>query len=110
MEIRRGDIVIAAGPDEHTGKPRPFLIVQSDVFNDVHASMTSCPIARATGGNLLFRVSLPASDETGLLLASEVQADKMISIRRERIIRRIGAAPITTMTSVDDALRRWLEL
>lgn len=102
--------MIAAGPGDYSGKPRPFLIVQSDVFNDVHASLTLCPITSATGGSLLFRVSLPASDETGLYLASEVQADKMISIRRERIVRRIGAAPITTMTRIDDALRRWLEL
>jgi hypothetical protein len=32
MEIKRGDVVICAAPGDY-GKPRPAVVVQSDLFN-----------------------------------------------------------------------------
>jgi mRNA interferase MazF len=55
-------------------------------------------------------VSLEASAETGLFRDSEIQIDKVDTLDRNKIVKIIGTIPITTMTRVDDALRRWLEL
>lgn len=41
--MRRGDIVIAVTPGDY-GKPRSATVVQSDLFNPTHASITLCPI------------------------------------------------------------------
>ena len=41
---------------------------------------------------------------------SEIQIDKIQSLRRQRVVRVIGAVPANIMTMVDDALRRWLQL
>ena len=102
--------MLAAGPGEVTGKPRPFVVVQSDAFNDPHASFSLCPITSITSGDHLFRVPLPSTATTGLNLDSEVQVDKVQTLRRERLVRVIGAASANSMTMVDDALRRWLQL
>ena len=109
MKFVRGMIVIGAGKGDFSGKPRPFLVVQSDLFAH-HATISLCPITSVISSTNLFRVSLEASPETGLVRDSEIQVDKVDSLRRDEISQIIGMTPITTMTRVDDALRRWLEL
>jgi mRNA interferase MazF len=42
--LKRGDVVTVAGGGSYTGKPRPAVIVQSDLFNETHASMTVIPL------------------------------------------------------------------
>ena len=110
MEVKRGAIVLASGPGEFTNKPRPFLIVQSDVFNPAHSSFSLCPVTSQVGGETLFRIAIEPTVDTGLIDASEVQVDKVQSLRRNRIVRILGQAPATTMEQVDQALRRWLAL
>lgn len=110
MEIRRGNIVLAAGPGDYTGKPRPFLVVQSDAFNSFHASISLCPVTSVLAGDGWVRVALNPGAETGLEHNSEVEVDKVSTLRRERIVKTIGAAPVAEMVRVDEALRRWLEI
>ncbi len=110
MDIARGDVVLAAGPGEFSTSPRPFVIVQSDSFNEVHASFAMCPVTSTLNGAHLFRIAIDSSIDTGLDRASEVQIDKIEALRRHRIVRVIGAVPADIMTMVDDALRRWLQL
>lgn len=110
MNIERGMIVLAAGPGDAAGTPCPALIVQSDLFNEVHASLTLCPITSIVGGETLFRVPFAPSATNGLRADSEVQVDKVQSLRRQRIVEVIGRAPPTAMEQVDQALRRWLAL
>ena len=110
MEVRRGFIVRAAGPGEYSRKPRPFLIVQADEFNQTHASICLCPITSEVTGQYLFRIPLQPNAENGLTETSEVQVDKVQSLRRERIRSQIGQVEEAIMAQVDEALRRWLSL
>jgi mRNA-degrading endonuclease toxin of MazEF toxin-antitoxin module len=41
--VNRGAIVVVAAKGASTGKPRPALVVQSDLFNPTHHSGTLCP-------------------------------------------------------------------
>jgi len=41
--MKRGDVVVVALSGDY-GKPRPALIVQSDLFNETHASVTLAPV------------------------------------------------------------------
>ncbi|HXH17149.1 MAG TPA: type II toxin-antitoxin system PemK/MazF family toxin [Sphingomonas sp.] len=108
MKIQRG-MIIGAGKGDVSRNLRPFLVVQSDVFSD-HATISLCPLTSVISGTNLFRVSLEASAGTGLTRDTEIQVDKLETLDRDEIIKIIGIIPITTMTRVDDALRRWLEL
>jgi hypothetical protein len=46
--LRRGDVVAVALPGEF-GKPRPGLIVQSDLFNQTHPTLALLPLTSESG-------------------------------------------------------------
>ena len=106
----RGDLVIVATRGAYTSKPRPALVVQADVFNDTHASVTVCPMTSDVIDAPLFRVTLPPGARTGLQAPSQVMVDKVVSVPRSAIGRRIGGSDPAELELVEDALRRWLAL
>ena len=108
--MTRGDIVVVATRGAYSAKPRPALVVQSDVFNDTHASLTVCPITSDCIDALLFRVSVPPGARTGLHAPSQVMVDKVVSVPRSSIAKGIGRSDSAELSTVDHALRRWLAL
>jgi len=108
--VTRGDIVVVATKGAYSGKPRPALVVQSDLFNETHASLTVCPITSDCIDAPLFRVAVPPGARTGLRAASQVMVDKVVSVPRSSIAKGIGRCDTTELDTVDDALRRWLAL
>jgi mRNA interferase MazF len=108
--MTRGDIVVVAARGAYTGKPRPAVIVQSDLFNDTHASLTICPITSDIVDAPLFRVALPPGTRTGLDRPSQVMADKIVSVPRSAVNRVVGRCESAEVEAVDDALRSWLQL
>lgn len=110
MEVTRGAIVIVSARGAYTGKPRPALVVQANVFNPTHASVTVCPITTACIDAPLFRVSVPPGERTGLRSASQVMVDKVVSVPTSSIARGVGRCDDEAMHAVDDALRHWLAL
>lgn len=110
MGVKRGDVVIVATRGAYTGKPRPALVVQSDAFNDTHASITICPITSDCVDAPLFRVTVAPGRRTGLAVPSQVMVDKVVSVPREAIGRTIGRTESTELDSVGRALQLWLSL
>lgn len=108
--MTRGDIVVVATKGAYTSKPRPALVVQSDLFNPTHASLTLCPITSDCVDAPLFRITLPPGDRTGLQAPSQVMIDKVVSVPRGSIGRTIGRCDAAELHTVDDALREWLSL
>ena len=109
MEIKRGDVVICAAPGDY-GKPRPAVVVQSDLFNGTHSSVAVCLITSFREDAPLFRIPVPAGRTTGLKLESQVMVDKVIAIPRTKITGRAGMLPAGLLKEVDYALRLWLDL
>lgn len=107
--FRRGDVVICALAGDF-GKPRPALVVQSDLFNETHASVVVCPISSEITGLALFRIPVAASQTTGLRKDSEVMVDKLSAANRSRLRQRLGRLSRPQMALVDAALRLWVEL
>ena len=108
--MRRGDVVTVATRGAYTSKPRPALVVQSDAFNETHASVTICPITSDCVDAPLFRVTLPAGQRTGLQAMSQVMVDKVVSVPREAIGRTIGQAESSELNQVGHALLAWLAI
>jgi len=109
MEIVRGDVVICAAPGDY-GKPRPAVVVQSDLFNATHSSIVVCLITSHLEDAPLFRIPVPTSTKTGLKVPSQVMVDKVIAIPRNRITHRAGALGPGTVKEIEEALRVWLDL
>ena len=87
--MRRGDIVTVAATGDY-GKPRPAVIVQSDAFPPHRASVVVCQMTSDLVEAPDFRVTIEPNAENGLRVRSQVMADKPVTIRGERIGRRIG--------------------
>src|SRR5882724_4234460 len=89
MQMRRGDVVTVAAAGDY-GKPRPAVIVQTDAFPENHASVVVCQLTSELADAPDFRVTIEPEPENGLRLTSQVTVDKPVTIRRERIGRKIG--------------------
>jgi mRNA interferase MazF len=101
---------VVAARGAYTGKPRPALVVQSDLFNPTHQSVTICPITSDCVDAPLFRIPLPPGDRTGLRASSQIMVDKIVSVPRSAIGDEIGRCDDGELEAADDALRRWLGL
>lgn len=108
--MRRGAVVVIAAKGAYTGKPRPALVVQSDLFNPTHQSVTICPITSDCVDAPLFRVPLPPGERTGLRVASQIMVDKVVSVPRSSIAEEIGHCSDDELDAAEEALRRWLGL
>jgi len=87
--MRRGDVVTVAAAGDF-GKPRPAVIVQTDAFPERHASVVVCQLTSELADAPDFRVTIEPRPENGLRLRSQVMADKPVTVRRDRIGRKIG--------------------
>jgi mRNA interferase MazF len=108
--VKRGAIVVVAAKGAYTGKPRPALVVQSDLFNPTHQSVTICPITSDCVDAPLFRIPLPPGERTGLRIVSQIMVDKIVSVPRAAITSEIGRCDTAELEAAEDALRRWLGL
>ncbi|WP_267393293.1 MULTISPECIES: type II toxin-antitoxin system PemK/MazF family toxin [unclassified Sphingomonas] len=106
--VGHGAIVLVA--DWGDGAERPCVVVQSDLFNESHSTVTLCPLTSRVGGEALFRVTVSPREQNGLTAECEVQVDRIASIPRTRLRGVIGHASATRMEQIDQALRRWLML
>jgi len=101
--MRRGDLITVAAAGDY-GKPRPAVIVQTDAFPQNHASVVICQLTSELSDAPDFRVTIEPEPENGLRLKSQVMADKPVTIRRERIGRKIGRLGSQDMARLGIAL------
>ena len=101
--MRRGDIVIVSAAGDY-GKPRPAVVVQSDAFPESHASVVVCQLTSELVDAPAFRITIEPSAANGLRARSQVMADKPVTVRRERIGRRLGRLDREQMTNLNTSL------
>ncbi|MEI6790323.1 MAG: type II toxin-antitoxin system PemK/MazF family toxin [Myxococcaceae bacterium] len=109
MKIHRGDVVICVSQGDY-GKPRPAIVLQSDLFNETHASITVCPITSDINDASLFRVTIEQAPNNGLQNRSQIMIDKIVTIPREKIRQVIGKVSAKELTLIQQALNCWLGL
>jgi mRNA interferase MazF len=107
--MKRGSLVTIAMQGDF-GKPRPALVIQSDVFNGFHSTVTVLLVSGEKVDAPLFRLDVLPSPKNGLTKLSQIQVDKIMSVRREKIGSKIGQLDDTEMLRVNRALGLWLGL
>jgi mRNA interferase MazF len=105
--LKRGDIVTVAVQGDY-GKPRPAVVVQSDLFNETHPSVTLVPLTSTIVDAPLVRLTVDPGRENGLSRVSQVMVDKVLTLPREKIGETIGHLDEAVMIRVTRALAMWL--
>lgn len=104
--MRRGDLVTVALPGDF-GKPRPAVVIQSDLFAD-HATVTVLPVTTAATDAPLFRLPVDPSPDNGLREPSFVMADKAMTIRSEKLGAPFGRLADADTIRINRALALFL--
>lgn len=111
-EIREVDFEPVRGSE--ASKRRPAVIVSNDGANTTAARLnrgviTVVPVTSNVERIYPFQVFLRAMD-CGLRVDSKAQAEQVRSVSVERVGRRLGELPTSSMSDLEDALRLHLDL
>jgi mRNA interferase MazF len=107
--VRRGEIWTIAGGPDYAGKPRPAVIVQSDLF-DATRSVTLCAFTTDPTAAPLVRLPVRPTDENGLANASSLMVDKLTTVPRAKLGRRLGRLDPADMVRLERAVLVFLGL
>lgn len=107
--MKRGEIWTVAGGAEYTGKPRPAIIVQSDKF-DATSSITICPLTGTFVPAAPARFPIAPSTGNGLRSVSHAMADKVSTLPKIKLGRRLGALNSVEVALLNQALAVFLGL
>lgn len=107
--MRRGELWTVAGGGDFIGKPRPVVIVQSDIFDDLD-SVAVCPFTSDLHDFPAFRLQIEPSDRNGLDVTSHIMADKIIAVPKSRLGTLIGMLDDNDMRHLSQALILLLDL
>lgn len=107
--IRRGQLVIVAVPGAY-GKPRPALIVQSDLFDEL-PSVVICPLTTTLRDDAdQFRLVVEPTEHNGLREVSQIAVDKITVVPRTRLGPTIGEADDALLLRINRALALFLSI
>lgn len=102
--MKRGDVVVAAAKGAFSGKPRPAVVIQTDLLNPEHPTLILAPITTDVRDLPGFRIPVPPDAANGLREPSEIMVDKPLTVPRERIQQRIGRLDADTLGRLNRAL------
>src|SRR5689334_13675484 len=94
---------------EQAGK-RPVLVVSTDRFNEGPAELVVVLPITSKAKGIPWHVALAPGGGTGLRTSSFAMVEAIRCVSRERLSRRLGDAPATTMSEVETRLRILLEI
>ncbi len=104
--MNRGDLVTVALQGDF-GKPRPALVVQSDLFN-AHSSITVLPITSTLIDAPLLRITVQPDVKNGLQAASQIMLDKTMTVKGDKVSAPFGKVDNEVMVQVNRGLALFL--
>jgi len=113
-QVRRGEIwYVDWSPgrgSEQTGL-RPAVVIQTDAANrNPHYPNTVVLTVSTKGKAVPFHVPVNPSGENGLLEKSYVKCEQILTISKERLIRRVGNLDDEGIEAIEAAIRLVLEI
>ena len=107
--MRRGEIWTVSGGSDYTGKPRPAVIIQDNIF-DATASVTICAFTSDPSDAPLLRLLIEPSEANGLTVASRLMVDKVTTVTKSKIGVRIGQLSSDYIAKLNQAIIVFLGL
>ncbi len=100
--MRRGDLVTVAVAGDF-GKPRPALVIQSDLFDET-GTVTVLLVSSRLMDAPLIRLTVEPAPGNGLHKVSQVMIDKAMAVKRDRVGQPFGRLDDETMLAVTRSL------
>ena len=107
--MKRGEIWTVAGGPDYASKPRPAVVVQDERF-DVTDSITICAFTTTHQDAPTFRLQIDPTDINGLDQSSWLMVDKISSVPRTKMGRRVGRLAEEEIGRLNQALIVFLGL
>jgi mRNA interferase MazF len=108
--LKRGEVWTIAGGPDYVGKPHPAVILQSDKF-DATPSVTICPLSGAPVVDTEpIRFEVIPSQANGLRVTSQVMVDKISTLPKSKLGRRIGRLDSEDMLLLNRSVALFLGL
>ena len=105
--MQRGQFVTVATAGDY-GKPRPALVVQSDLFAELPSAVI-CPLTTTIHTDAdLFRLDVEPSGQNGLRERSQIAIDKITVVPVAKVGATIGTADDALLLRVNRALALFL--
>lgn len=104
--MRRGEVVTITLPGAY-GKPRPAVVIQSDLF-DTLGSVTVLPITSEIRAAPLLRIPIEPTADNGLRKKSQIMIDKTQTVPRDKIGSTIGNLNPDILVEVNRSLATFL--
>ena len=105
--MKRGEIWTVSGGAPYAGKPRPAVIVQEDRF-EATSSITLCVFTTDSTEAPLLRMLVEPTDRNGLKSASRLMIDKVTTVPKARIGKKLGPLPDEAVVRLNRALTVFL--
>jgi len=106
--VKRGDLITVSAKGDY-GKPRPALIIQSDLFSE-HHSVIVLLLTGSYSRQTLYRVDILPDDLNGLAKPSQVMVDKPVTVRREKIGSVFGSVSEDILQKINQLIPVWFGL
>jgi mRNA interferase MazF len=74
--MKPGDVVIVSAPGDF-GKPRPAVVIRSDIFDQEEATVVHCLVTSSLQDTPLYRLTVNPTEQNGLREESQIMADKI---------------------------------
>jgi len=107
--VKRGEVWTVSGGASYAGKPRPAVIVQEDRFEST-SSITLCAFTTDPTDAPLLRLLVEPSDRNGLAGASRLMVDKITTVPKSRLGKRVGKLDAEDVLRLNRALTVFLGL
>ncbi|UGY30387.1 type II toxin-antitoxin system PemK/MazF family toxin (plasmid) [Bradyrhizobium septentrionale] len=100
--MRRGDLVTVSAQGDY-GKPRPAVVIQSDVLNAADSVLVVL-LTGTTADAPLYRLTIEPTASNGLKLVSQVMVDKVLAYPRAKCGPVIGHLSGADMLALNNML------
>ena len=107
MDLKRGDLVILSAPGSY-GKPRPSIVLQSDLYDSTASVVVFLMTTKLHPESPLIRYSVLPTQANGLKEPTDVMIDKIFTVARERMGKKIGQLDPAQMTEITAELAVFL--
>lgn len=97
---------VAGAGGNLTSKPRPVLILTSDVFAGL--DFVTVVLVTTDETEAFTRIPVPATRQTGLSEPSMIQADKIVTVHRRNLRQRCGYVAPAALAKVREVVSAYL--